>query len=249
MATNLISDLAVALDPALMMRRLGMEPDDWQASLLRSDAKRMLLLCSRQSGKSTTAGVMALSQALYKAGSLALLLSPSLRQSQELFKVVAGFFQALGRPIPAAQESALRLELVNGSRIISLPGREVSIRGFSGVDLLVIDEAARVADDLYYSVRPMLAVSGGRLVGLSTPFGRRGWFYREFTEGDGWERVRVTAVACPRISAEFLEQERKSMPEMWFNQEYLCEFVEITGQLFSYEHVMGALSSEVQPLF
>jgi hypothetical protein len=65
----------------------------------------------------------------------------------------------------------LTLELVNGSRIVSLPENESGIRGFSGVNLLVIDEAARVDDSLYRSVRPMLAVSGGRLVALSTPFG------------------------------------------------------------------------------
>ena len=78
-------------------------------------------------------------------------------------------FNALGRPLPVVAESALRLELANGSRVVSLPGDEKNIRGYSGVTLLVIDEAARVADELYYAVRPMLAVSQGRLVALSTP--------------------------------------------------------------------------------
>jgi hypothetical protein len=55
--------------------------------------------------------------------------------------------------IPTEQESALRLELTNGSRIVSLPGKEKTVRGFSGAKLLVIDEAPRVADSLYYSVR------------------------------------------------------------------------------------------------
>jgi hypothetical protein len=80
-------------------------------------------------------------------------------------------------------ESALRLELRNGSRIVSLPGDETTVRGYSGVRLLVVDEAARVPDDLYFSIRPMLAVSGGRLVCLSTPFGKRGFFYEAWTEG------------------------------------------------------------------
>ena len=72
-----------------------------------------------------------------------------------------------------------RLEFANGSRVLSLPGTERTVRGFSEVSLLVIDEAARVDDGLYYAVRPMLAVSGGRLVALSTPYGKRGWFHDE----------------------------------------------------------------------
>jgi hypothetical protein len=132
---------------------------------------------------------------------------------------------------------------------VSLPGKEETVRGYSGVTLLVIDEAARVADELYYSVRPMLAVSGGRLIALSTPFGKRGWWYHEWTEGEGWERVRVTAEQCPRIPARFLAEERAALGDWWYRQEYGCEFVETTGQLFSSESVLGALSADVVPLF
>src|SRR2546421_12853778 len=67
--------------PALTMSAAGMSPDPWQASLLQSRAERILLLCSRQSGKSTAAAARALSTALRTPGALVLLLSPSLRQS------------------------------------------------------------------------------------------------------------------------------------------------------------------------
>ena len=60
-------------------------------------------------------------------------------------------------------------------------------------------------DSLYYSVRPMLAVSGGRLVCLSTPFGKRGFFHLEWTKGQGWERIKITVDQCPRISKALLE--------------------------------------------
>lgn len=175
----LAHDLALALDPALLMEHAGLPPDPWQETFLRSEAKKLLLLCSRQSGKSTSTAVLALHTALYSAPALVLLLSPSLRQSQELFRKVLDAYGTLDASIPPQQESALRLELTNGSRIVSLPGKEGTIRGYSGVKLLVVDEAARVPDALYYSVRPMLAVSGGRLVCLSTPFGQRGFFYQE----------------------------------------------------------------------
>lgn len=246
----LASDLALALDPAAMMHAAGLEPDPWQAELMRSEARAVLMLCSRQSGKSTTAAAMALHEALYRGPALVLLLSPSLRQSQELFRSVAGMYGALGVTVPEQAMSALRLELTNGSRILSLPGTERTVRGYSGVKLLVIDEAARVADDLYYSVRPMLAVSGGRLVALSTPWGKRGWFHAEWTEGgEGWRRVRITAEDCPRIAPEFLARERAAIGDWWYSQEFLCEFVETVDQVFSYDEVMGAISPDVVPLF
>jgi hypothetical protein len=151
MATNvtLAHDLALALAPARMMAACGLTPDSWQEALLRSAASRILLLCSRQSGKSSTCALLALHQALYQPGSLILLLSPSLRQSQELFKKVQTLYRMLGAPAPLAAESALRYEFTNGSRMIALPGIEANVRGYSGVNLLVIDEAARVLDDLY----------------------------------------------------------------------------------------------------
>src|SRR5262245_42621813 len=143
-ATALASDLALALDPARLMAACGLPPDPWQRDMLRSTASRQLLLASRQSGKSATTACLALHTALYQPGSLILLLSPSLRQSQELFKKVQDAYRTLGNPAPLAAESALRYELANGSRVLALPGIEGTVRGYSGVDLLVIDEAARV---------------------------------------------------------------------------------------------------------
>jgi hypothetical protein len=246
----LASDLATALDPARLMEGLGLVPDPWQSDLLRSNADRALLLCSRQAGKSTVTAALALHEALYHPPALVLLLSPSLRQSGELFRKVIDLYRRMERPKIAEQESALRLELSNGSRVVSLPGKEETVRGFSGVRLLIIDEASRVADSLYYSVRPMLAVSRGRLVCLTTPFGKRGFFFNAWNDGSAeWRRVRVPATDCPRITAAFLEEERRSIGDWWFRQEYLCEFTETMDQVFTYDQVAGAVSTEVRPLF
>jgi hypothetical protein len=117
------------------------------------------------------------------------------------------------------------------------------------VALLVIDEAARVADALYLAVRPMLAVSGGRLVALSTPYGKRGWFHDAWHGPDGWERVRVTADECPRIPAEFLAEERRALGERWYRQEYLCSFEDVIDAVFSSADIRAALSPDVTPLF
>jgi hypothetical protein len=231
------------------MADADMPPDPWQADLLRSQARRMLLLCSRQAGKSQTAAALALRAALLQP-SLVLLLSPTQRQSGELFRdKVLRLYHALGRPVKATQETALSLTLANGSRVISLPGNAGGIRGYSGVSLLVIDEAAQVDDELYCSVRPMLAVSKGRLVALSTPFGKRGWFFEEWTGAGDWQRVSVRADQCPRISAEFLADEQRSLGERWFRQEYLCSFEDTIDAVFAHEDIQAAFTDEVRPLF
>ncbi|KUK43859.1 MAG: Uncharacterized protein XD72_1759 [Methanothrix harundinacea] len=237
-------------DPVLWSAEvLGINPDPWQEEVLRSTSPRMLLNCSRQSGKSTTTAILALHKAIFSPKSFVVILSPSLRQSSELFRTIARLYGCAGEPVGAVGESALRLELENDSRILSLPGSESTIRGLAAVDLMIIDEAARVVDELYFSVRPMLAVSRGRLVALSTPWGKRGWWYREWSEGLNWEKWEIPASMCPRISPEFLEEERQTLGSWWFRQEYECEFVDADSQIFSTETIMKALSSGVKPLW
>jgi hypothetical protein len=244
-------DLRLALDRVAFTEKLGIVPDGWQEDFLRSLADRVLLNCSRQSGKSTMAAVIALHRALYHPGSLILCLAPALRQSQELFSKIAGFYRDLGRPVPPQGERRLSLELENGSRIITLPGTEKTIRGFSGAALLIVDEAARVDDGLYYAVRPMLAVSGGALMMLSTPAGQRGVFFEEWSGGSsaGWERYEVPIEDVPRISEAFIEEERRALPRRVFDQEYRCKFVEIEDAVFSLEDVNRAITDDVAPLF
>jgi hypothetical protein len=236
-------------DAVQLMRQAGMEPDPWQAAVLQSSEPRILLNCCRQSGKSVVAAALALGTALADPGALVLVLSPSLRQSQESFRKVLDLYRTVQTTLPTRAESALRMELGNGSRIISLPGTEATVRGYSQVRLLVVDEASRVLDPLYYAVRPMLSVSQGRLIALSTPFGARGWWYQEWTEGAGWERVRITAEQCPRISPPFLEEERRTLPPLWFQSEYECRFVDTVDQVFSTELLLRALKDDIDPLW
>jgi len=251
LAHDLALDLAMALDPQdFATRALSFPLDRWQTNVLRSSSPRLLLNCSRQSGKSTVAALLAAHRALYYPDSLILIVSPTLRQSTELFRKVSDFMDRLTLKPNIIEDSRLTLELENRSRIVSLPGNEATVRGFSGATLIIEDEASRVDDLLYKAMRPMLAVSGGKLILMSTPYGRRGHFYEEWADGgSNWERIEVKATDCARITKSFLEEERVVQGERWFRQEYLCEFMDANDQVFSYDLVMRAVTSDVKPLF
>jgi len=193
--------------------------------------------------------IIALHRALYHPSSLVLVLAPAERQAKELFSKAAGMYRTLGHPIPSDSQRKLGMVLANGSRIEALPGSERTIRGYSGVDLLILDEASRVADDLYFAIRPMLAVSGGTLLMLSTPAGRRGVFFEEWSEGRGWERYEVPAREVPRISEAFLAEERRVLPSRIYRQEYECSFEDVEDAVFAFEDVQAAITEEVSPLF
>jgi hypothetical protein len=238
----------LTLNPTVVLERLGLDPDPWQREFLLADDRQVLLNCSRQAGKSSCVAALAVHTALFRPGSLVLLLSPTQRQSHELFRKVLDGYRALDRPVATVQDAVTmsKLELTNGSRIIGLPGKEGSIRSFSKVRLLLIDEAARVPDDLYKAVRPMLAVSHGRLVALSTPFGQRGWFYDEWEHGGGWKRFSIPWEQCPRITADFIEREERSMGRQWVDQEFRTLFTALSGLV--YGDFGGAVVDEVGPV-
>jgi hypothetical protein len=215
-----------------LMRKLGMEPDPWQADVLQENYHHLLLNCCRQAGKSTVVAMLGLTQALYHAGSLVLLVSRSFRQAAELFRVVNEFHRRLGEPL-LLNRTASELVLESYSRIVCLPCSESTIRGYANVALLVIDEAARVPDDLYLAVRPMISVSGGRLIALSTPHGKRGFFYNAWAKGGAdWKRIEVPASEVARLKPEHLEKDRRAMGESSYRQEYCCSFETVEGLIY-----------------
>jgi Terminase large subunit, T4likevirus-type, N-terminal len=245
MLANPYGQLVHALDPVKFAEACGITCDAWQAGLLRSDAKRALLLCSRQSGKSTACALASLHTALFGAG-LVVIVSPSQRQSGEMIRTIRGFIGHLGLKLG---ETALKIEFDNGGRIVALPGSEKTVRGLSAASLVVIDEAARTADELLVAVRPMLATTNGRLIALSTPAGRRGFFYEAWHDDTDWLRIRVSVSQCPRISKEFLADELKTLGPMRFSEEYQLEFRDDLESVFLGDLIDRAFSHEVTPLW
>jgi len=227
---------------------LGLDLDPWQRDVLLKGSKRVLLNVTRQGGKSTVAAILGLYEALFVPRSLTLIVSPSDRQSAELFRKIVALRDALPQSFELLEDTKRSMSVKGGGRVASLPGSEATIRGYSAATLIVEDEAARVEDALYMSVRPMLATTDGRLLLMSTPFGKRGHFWREWSEGAGWSKVRVPATGIPRITSGFLEAERAAMGDWWYRQEYLCEFVQPDDAFFRDDEIASAITSDVQPL-
>lgn len=177
------------------------------------------------------------------------MVSPSQRQSTELLRKAVDVMNALEWPVPPSMQSLTRIELVNGARILSLPSSEETIRGLSSPDLVLIDEASRVSSELAHACRPMLSVGHGRLVAVSTPWIKAGWFWESWTSGESWQRFKVTADQCPRITPEFLDGERRELPDRIYRREYFCEFAESEGSVFRAEDIAAALAdTSVMPL-
>jgi hypothetical protein len=239
-----------AVDTAEWVRtKLGFTADAAQERVLRTGSRRVVLNCTRQWGKSTVTAAKAVHEAYTKAGSLTMVVSPSGRQSGELVRKAEGFVRRLGIRPKGDGDNEISVMLPNGSRIVGLPGSEDTVRGFSAVSLLLVDEASRVPDGLYLAVRPMMAVSEGTLWLMSTPRGKRGFFYEAWAKGGAeWERVRVPAEECGRISRIFLDEERRTMGEKCFGREYGCEFTDSMSAVFDSDLVAKAISWEVTAL-
>jgi len=229
------------------IKRLGFTPDAVQERVLRG-GRRGIVNCTRQWGKSTVMAAKAVHRAFTRAGCLVLVMSPSGRQSGEFIRKAEEFVRRLGIRPRGDGDNELSILLPNGSRIVGLPGTERTLRGFSNVSLMLIDEAARAPDELYRAMRPALATGDGDLWLMSTPNGKRGFFWEEWERGGlEWERIRVPAEECSRISARFLEEER-AKGEQWYRQEYGCEFLDHEGAVFPADLIEGAFQGDFEEL-
>ena len=240
---------AAALSPLEVADRSGIEPDPWQSAFLARTGNA-LLCCGRQTGKTTTVALRATHQAVAVAGTTTIITAPTLRQSQLLYAKVRAFHTALGAVVPRmVEESALRFTLSNGSQVVAVPGDGRGIRGYTA-NLVLIDEAARTHDDTFAAVAPMVATTGGPIVALSTPHGRRGFFFALWdSEDPAWARTMITSPESPRISAAWLAEQKRNLPSYQFRQEFLCAFVQTDDAYFDADAIARAFDDGLPTLF
>lgn len=229
---GLIDDLRRASDPcATFGTAVGSAPEPWQALVLGSRARRQVLLCARQVGKSWTVASRVAHHVRYRSDQLALVFAPSQRQSDEQLARIRTVLRRLG-PVDG---NSSELRLANGSRVVSLPGSsESTVRGFSAVDLLVYDEAAYVAEDIFTASLPMLS-GGGRIMLLSTPGPRQGFLWEVWNSADpawAWEKTKVRAVDSAQWPAERIADARRSLSPRQAAVELDCEFAGSADSVF-----------------
>jgi len=257
---SIARDMRFAVDPVAFAREVlpHIDPDIealdvWQENFLRSRSRRTLINAFRQSGKSTMTGTLALHQALYYSRSLVLIYAPSLRQAGEFFeKVSTGYGGLLGVGLAIEPESdrKLGIKFSNGSRIEALPGTQKSTRGFSKPALIIVDEASQIPDELYTAFKPMLtrAKKGGRLLMLSTPYGRRGIFWKLWEAGRIWDRVCVPYTDVDWVNPEFIQEMRDELLDWEFKQEFLCIFEQNQMSVFNVEDLRASTTDEFEPI-
>ncbi|MBA7563084.1 hypothetical protein ES708_04737 [subsurface metagenome] len=264
-------------NPGQYMRRLSLDPFPWQWEALDPASRRVMMLTCRQAGKSTVVAGKTLCRAKSTPGALNLITCPAQDQSKELIKKVEQF--VLHDPfIPRlTHDGSYEKQFENRSRIVALPGSERSVRGYSVPKTIIIDEAAQVQDSTIFAMRPMMIGADTELFMLSTPHGKRGYFYRQWDKGKHWKKILVRigwdlkngklvpampeaqfhaqmlkqgilAYYSPRHTLGELQEELESMDELWFRQEYLCEFVDELTMVFPTELVDQAMSNTVRPL-
>jgi hypothetical protein len=245
--------LWVADPVAFATELLGIRLLPFQEQALNMAISQGLLNCSRQAGKTLAMSIKAVHLSLAVRGMTIAVMAPTERQVGQFFLSIRELLRRLGVAVERDGVNRFSAVFPNGSRIVGLPAG-AEIRGLSAVNLLIIDEAAKVPDEAYHTVTPMLATTFGKGAGglwlLSTPNGKTGFFYYTWEDGgDAWTRLSVPASSIPRISPEFLKVERERKGDAWFRQEYCCEFLDTADALFREDRVRRAIKDSVPPLW
>lgn len=242
---ELAADLAASLSPSgTLQRAYGIEAEAWQRSLAACERTRVLVLAARQVGKSLSTCGRALHRIVYEPPCLVLCVAPTQRQSGEWFYKLRQGYKTLGRPVKVLAENESELRLGNGFRVVALPGSDQTVRSFSSVDVLVLDEAAWVDEATWAAVLPMVAL-GGQVIACTTPGGTQGEFYRLWTEGgEDWRRFKITCWDSGQYPSERIEQRRAELSPRRFQSELECDFQAGASNLFAGADIAAAFAHE-----
>ncbi len=229
---------------AFAEKKLGITLDNWQKEYI-SHKGNTVVRAGRQSGKSFAESLRVALFALINPKTSTLIIASVDRQSIELLEKVKAQIIGLAPSQIKGRPTFHKIELKNGSKIIAEPAGQTGygLRGFT-VDKLVADEAHYIPDAVFVAIRPMLATTGGTLDLLSTPRGNEGFFYDCF-QSDDFHKIHIMSKDCPRISDEFLDQERKRMTKLEYCQEYEAEFLDALQQFFTRELIDECIDKNV----
>ena len=208
--------------------------DPWQEKVLCAEGN-ICLRSGRQVGKSTVISIKAGEYAMTHKNKTVMVIASVERSAYLLFEKILSYIFARGKKLIRKgkyRPTKSKINLKNGSKILCLPTGDsgYGIRGHT-IDLLIADEAAFIAEDVWTAVTPMLTITRGNIWLLSTPHGREGFYYRCFQD-KRYTAFHVSSEDCPRKDVGFLEHEKSWMTTAQYAQEYLGEFSDKLMQFF-----------------
>lgn len=191
----------------------------------------------RQSGKSFFAQMMLIKTSLESTNRTSAIFEPSLSQARQMFNAIKKYFGESGL-IRTANASLLEIEFINGSRIL-FKSTEQENRGYTINGILILDEAAYLADEDIFTILPVANATNAPILVISTPFVRDGYFYNMFIKGINCCNRKIKSFDWskdPEIS-RFLDDERKAyykevMSRAKYTTEIEGEFLDDRGLFF-----------------
>lgn len=204
-----------------------------QRAIANSKARFKVVACGRRWGKTVLGLVMAIEAA--RRGKRVWWVTPNYGMAFYPWRDLKATLQ---NEWIAKNESARHIDLEGGGSITVKSADEPdSLRGV-GLDLLIIDEAAFVKEEAWtHALRPALSDRKGRVLLISTPRGQN-WFWHLYQRGvdplhPDWEAWTAPASANPIIDDDEIAEAKSLLAERVFRQEYLAEFLESGGTVFS----------------
>lgn len=218
--------------------------DLWQQEVLDHDGN-IAVRAGRQVGKSTIIAIKAAEFAVKNRDKTILIVASVERQAYLLFEKTLNYLLDHHKSIiKKGRERPTKhiINLSNGSRILCLPlgmsGNNV--RGYT-CDMVIVDECAFCPENAFQALIPMLTVTKGHLIALSTPFGKGGFFYNCFSDPT-FRTWHIKSEDCPRADREFLARQKASMTKAAWGQEFCGEFIDELRQFFPTELIQKAMT-------
>ncbi len=218
--------------------------------------RKVVLMEGRQQGKTITAAACILWYTLFQESKTVAILANKGSSARE----VLSRYQTMYESLPVWLQQGVRtwnkgdVELENGSRIFTSATTTSGIRGKS-VNWLYIDEAAiipnNVAEEFFASVYPTISAgTTTKILLTSTPLGyNHFWkFWNEAEqEKNGFVPFFIPYWEIPGRDEKWAEEQLRTLGEVKFNQEVLCQFLGSSNTLVS-GRALSVMSS-VEPIF
>lgn len=221
---------------------IGFVPHDGgQEEAFMSEARFKILCNGRRWGKSLYAAVEVINY-LFRENKRVWVVGPTYDLSRKVFREIYRYVRPRRKiwyPYGHCSDSKSEMRILTnwGTEILGKSADNPDSLIGEGLDLLIIDEAARIKESIWdENLRPTLTDRQGKAIIISTPKGRN-WFYHLWTRGKDpqfplYKAWQHPTSDNPHISPEEIEEARMTLPDRAFRQEYLAEFLEDTGGVF-----------------